>query len=163
MTCPKCGSQPQTDQKFCRSCGASLQVTTQPLSAPVTVSNPERTSTVSNNEKDDGVNFMRWGPMIMFLGVAIGIVGKMLVGADSITVFGVLISLAGMFLTVYPYLSRPSRKSTESNISAQPAEYLSKGGGNEYVPSITERTTDLLKTSVPVGSVRKENDPDSTS
>jgi hypothetical protein len=91
----------------------------------------------------------------MLIGVAIGVVGKKLLYEDIVTVVGVLISLAGMFLVVYPYLAPARRKEDESKFSSQPevltpsqpTEYLPDASSIEYVPSITERTTNLLKNS----------------
>ena len=37
MNCPKCGRQAEPQQKFCRSCGASLELNTQRLPEPATV------------------------------------------------------------------------------------------------------------------------------
>jgi hypothetical protein len=91
-----------------------------------------------------------WGFIVMFLGVAIGVVGKMLIHADAVTVFGVLISLIGMFLTVYPYVapSRQSKKESSSNreLPTQSPPKSLHESSVEYIPSVTERTTDLLKT-----------------
>jgi hypothetical protein len=57
MNCPKCDLQTLPDQKFCRSCGASLQMITQPLAEHARVSDLERTPAitlkVNNNELID--------------------------------------------------------------------------------------------------------------
>ena len=154
MTCPKCGLEPQADQKFCRSCGASLRMTTQPLSKPNTRAEPETSGII--NFKDDAPpanRSMLVGFIIMFLGVVLGVVGKRLIYNDAITVVGILVSLVGMFLTIYPYLAPPRRREhhstpstqTEELTQSQPAKTLPPEGAREYVPSITERTTDLLK------------------
>lgn len=98
---------------------------------------------------------MLWGFVLMLIGVAIGVVGKKLLDEDIITVVGVLISLAGMFLVCHPYLSPRRQKLNESVPSSQPqvlnsshpTEYLPPGNRNDYVPSITERTTNLLENS----------------
>jgi hypothetical protein len=155
MTCPKCGlEQPQADQKFCRACGASLRLTTQPLAELTTISGPERTPALSLKDEAQRRNgSVLWGFITMFIGVAIGVIGKKLLHVDIVTVVGVLISLLGMFLTVYPFLAPPRRKKTDSSPLSQtdfltpsrPTEYLPPASNIEYVPSITERTTDLLK------------------
>ena len=151
MTCPQCGSQTQSDQKFCRSCGASLQMTTQPLAELTAPSDLERTSGLtSRREYHRAKNLMLWGFITMFLGIVIGVVGKKLVHEDIVTVVGIVTSLAGMFLVVYPYLSPPPRKRKDRSAPAvvtgsRSTEYLPQGSSVEYVPSITERTTNLLK------------------
>lgn len=154
MTCPKCGLQAIANQKFCRSCGASLGMTTQPLAEIAAISDLERTSPNSlRAEAERGNSLVLWGFVLMFIGVVIGVVGKKLVHEDLITVLGVVISLLGMFLTTYRYL-KPSRQRGTSRQSSQPAgldsppaERLPPGNNIDYLPSITERTTDLLKSS----------------
>lgn len=167
MTCPKCGLQSQPDQKFCRSCGARLRLTTQPLAEFATISDLERTRPSGlNGEAQSRNGFVLWGFIIMFIGAAIGVVGKKLLHEDIITVVGVLISLLGMFLTVYPFLAPPRRKRNDSSPSFQPevlkpprpTEYLPPGSNTEFVPSITERTTDLLKNSAATKPGQKENE-----
>jgi hypothetical protein len=140
-------------------------MTTQPLAELATISDLEKTSAVTfRGDKQRGNRFVPWGFALMFIGAAIGVVGKKLLHEDIITVVGVLISLLGMFLTAYPYL-RPShrqkdsyRPSSQPKVPASsPAERLPQGTNIDYVPSITERTTDLLKTSAASTPAEKEN------
>jgi hypothetical protein len=155
MNCPKCGLQTLPDQKFCRSCGASLQMITQPLAEQAVVARLEKTPAINFKDETQRANRLTpWGFIIMFIGVAIGVIGKMLVHEEVVTVVGVLVSLAGMFLTVYPYLSPSLRRKYVSTASSQPEVltqsppgYLPQESSIEYVPSVTERTTDLLKNS----------------
>jgi hypothetical protein len=102
---------------------------------------------------------------MMFIGVAIGVIGKMLMHEEIVTVVGVLVSLVGMFLTVYPYLSPSPRRKHDSIRSSQP-EVLTRSqptrslpleSNVEYVPSITERTTELLKNSAATRPGQKED------
>lgn len=160
MSCPKCGSQTQRGQKFCRSCGASLQTTTRPLATPAAVSGGEE------YEKQRASRLPFLGFIIMLLGVAIGATGKVLMHEDIVTVLGVIISLVGMALTVYPYLAPPRRKKPRSIQSSdpevltgpEPAGYLPEERRIEFVPSITERTTDLLKSSVPTPKDKEDRE-----
>ena len=138
-----------------------MQFTTQQLLKPEAISDLGRISTIGVKGGDDRANpFVLWGFIAMLIGVAIGVVGKKLLYEDVITVIGVLISLSGMFLVVFPYLSPSRRKENDSSLSQQSVltppertEYLREGSGIEYVPSVTERTTDLLKNSA--GPVRE--------
>lgn len=166
MTCPKCGLQTLANQKFCRSCGTSLRMTTQPLAELATISDQEKTpATRLQDEAQLRNGFVLWGFIIMFVGVAIGVVGKKLLHVDIVTVVGVLLSLLGMFLSVYPFLAPPRRKKVDSSPSSQPevltpsrpTEYLPQASNTEYIPSITERTTDLLKNSAANRRGQKEN------
>jgi len=156
MHCSKCGLPIVPDQKFCRSCGATLQMITQPLAELAVIPNRERTpAIVFKDERQPANNFAGWGFIIMFIGVAIGVIGKMLMHEEIVTVIGVLLTLVGMFLTVYPYLLPSRSRKNEFSSSSQPevqtksepTNYLTQGSVIEYVPSITERTTGLLKNS----------------
>jgi hypothetical protein len=167
MNCPKCDFQTLPDQNFCRSCGASLQMITKPLAEYATVSDLERTPAITfKGEKQQRTNRLTpWGFIIMFIGVAIGIIGKMLMHQDMVTLVGALVSLAGMFLTVYPYVSPSPRQEFDSILSSQPevltqsepTKYLPQESNIAFGPSITERTTDLLKNSVPTRTGKKED------
>lgn len=156
MNCPNCGLKPLPDQKFCRSCGSNLQIITQPLAELTTASHRASTpEIVSKGEQRRAINLTPWGFIIMFIGVVIGVIGKMLMHQDAVTVVGVLFSVLGMFLTAYPYLSPSPRQKRDSNPSSKPdvlapsqsTSYLPPASNIEFVPSITERTTDLLKNS----------------
>ena len=124
-------------------------------------------ATGSEGRNQQRFNFVLWGFVMMLIGVAIGVVGKKLLNEDIITVVGVLISLAGIFLVSYPYLFPRRQKSDESVSSSQPqvlnpsrpAEYLPPGNNVDYVPSITERTTTLLENS-PAEKRREKKDLD---
>jgi len=152
MTCHKCGSETLPDQKFCRSCGARLGIVTEPLTKEAAISYPM--AKVVEDRIDSRNRLVAWGFIIMFIGVAIGVIGKKLMHEELVTVVGILMSLAGMFLTGYPYLRASSRKDSrptspserELQRQSQPVSQLSEGR-TDYVPSITERTTDLLTSS----------------
>ena len=166
MICPKCGLQTLPEQKFCRSCGASLQAITQRLPEGTTATAPGKPAII-RDEVHGASRLVQWGFIIMFVGVAIGVIGKMLMHDQVVTVVGVLLSLAGMFLAVYPYLSPSSRTKHNSGPSSQPelqkqsqpTKQLPEDRTIEYVPSITERTTDLLKTS---GAATKQQEEENS-
>ncbi len=92
--------------------------------------------------------------ILMFIGVAMGVVGKMLLHQDIVTAVGVLASLIGMFFMAYPYLSPTRPKKHDIGTSPQrdslhpvePTKKLTPMNDIDFVPSVTERTTDLLKT-----------------
>jgi hypothetical protein len=172
MNCPNCGLQTLQDQKFCRSCGAGLQMTTRRLAAPAAVSELEVTPAIGlrGGRQQRGNAWTLWAFAVMFLGVALGVIGKMAMHNDMVTVVGVLISLAGMFLTAYPYVAPSSRRKHNSIQSSRPevlrpsppTSYLPPESSIEYVPSITERTTGLLKNSEAKGSGQKKDSESQT-
>ena len=129
-------------------------MTTQPLVERATVFDPRSTPAVIGNDRKLRPNgLVLWGFIMMFIGVAVGIIGKKLIHEDIVTVVGALVSLAGMFLVAYPFLSPSQPKKYDSippskpDVPAQTAapKSLPEGSNTDYVPSITERTTDLLK------------------
>ncbi|HEX5601254.1 MAG TPA: hypothetical protein VFX63_01845 [Pyrinomonadaceae bacterium] len=141
-------------------------MTTKQLARPQAVTDPGRPSTIGTKDGDERANhFVLWGFIITLIGAAIGIVGKRLLHEDIVTVVGVLISLAGLCLVVYPYLAPSRRKQDESSFSSQPevltppqrTEYLLEGSSIEYIPSVTERTTNLLKNSATKKPAQKED------
>jgi len=163
MTCPTCGLPTLPEQKFCRSCGTSLQMTTQPLADP-TAAIPQTQRTAPTGTTQATSKLLLWGFMIMFVGAAIGVVGKKLMHEDIVTVIGVLMALAGMFLTVYPYLL-PARAKLDTSPRAQPEtraafqpKSLPKERDIDYVPSVTERTTNLLENRPAATPKQKENE-----
>jgi hypothetical protein len=142
-------------------------MTTQPLAELATISDFETAPAARLEGEAPRLNgFVLWGSILMLIGVAVGVVGKKLLHVDIVTVVGILISLLGMFLTVYPFIAPPRRKKNESAPSSQPkvltpsrpTEYLPAASNINYVPSITERTTDLLKESTAGKPVQKENE-----
>lgn len=166
MNCPKCGLPTLQDQRFCRSCGDKLQITTQPLEGSATVSH--RNSSPANtfkNETRRASTMPFWGFVIMFIGLAIGIIGKKLMHDEVVTVVGTLVSLLGMFLSAYRYLLPAPRQrydsiapsQTEALPQSKPTKYLPPESNTEYVPSITERTTNLLQNSAAPGPEKEED------
>lgn len=158
MNCPKCGLQAVAEQKFCRSCGASLHLITQPLPESTTVPQVKSQTAIDSREEVDRRNsLLAWGFIIMFVGAAIGVIGKKLIHEDVVTVVGVLVALAGMFLSVYPYVllsplpTRNLRKSlrSEPQEQSQQPKSLPNTRAADYLPSVTERTTNLLTNPVP--------------
>ena len=120
---------------------------------PSTVSHPESQSPNYRPEETERTNsLVLWGLIVMFVGAGIGVVGKKLMYNDLVTVIGVLVALAGMFLSVYPYVSHPSRSKQKGSTSSE-SELQGQSGSQkslpqerpiEYVPTVTEGTTELL-------------------
>jgi hypothetical protein len=126
----------------------------------------KRPSIIHEDEKQRQNRLVLRGFIIMFIGAAVGIIGKKLMHEDLVTVLGALVSILGIFLTVYPYLSPSSRRKVDSSSPSQPetlsqselGNYLPPESRVEYVPSITERTTNLLKNPVVASPKQKEDD-----
>ncbi len=137
INCPSCGSQMKFDQQFCRTCGTSLRA-----------------------DEPGSINRrMLWGLLMAFGGIVIALAGKMLLQLNLVTFIGVLISLSGMFfIAAYPFLTASLRQKfapgrnthPESLPHADTTNKLPPINETDFVPSVTENTTNLLK--VPVRS-----------
>lgn len=153
MNCPQCGLPTLPQQKFCRSCGAGLQMITQPLAAHDSLFEPERKPANISRAERPRANLVLWAFIMMFIGVAIGVIGKKLMHSEIVTVVGALVSIAGMFLVSFPFLSPPPRKRHDDaspslpgqQKKSQPPKHLPHGSEIAYASSVTERTTDLLE------------------
>ena len=151
MTCPNCGLQTLPDQKFCRTCGKSLRMVAPPVESGLK-SDLVKNSAAFEGGKLGSSNWMLLAFVLLFVGAAIGVVGKKLLHEDIVTTVGVLIALAGMFATVYPYIRPSPRPKDHSSPTPQPLpQSLPTKELNEdhtqYIPSVTEKTTTLLDTS----------------
>jgi hypothetical protein len=144
MNCPDCGSPTLRDQQYCRSCGAALSA------------NARRR-----------INPRVWGLMTLvtaFGGLMIAMTGKML-ELRWLTFTGVFILMGGMFLLAilaFLWETRPRKRNTAPSPQEQPlspadtTNKLLPIADNDFIPSVTERTTDLLKTASPNRSVTRD-------
>jgi len=97
-----------------------------------------------------------WGTAIMFIGVAYGIIGKVMIHEDMVTGAGALFATLGMFLLFYTFLSASfglapaarnlsqSERATDAKTTAQLTPERAPEAAPGVVSSITEQTTDLL-------------------
>ena len=134
MNCPNCGSPTLVDQQFCRSCGAGLTADAPRSFRP-----------------------QIWGLLVLMMvfgGLLTAMAGK-LFDLRWLIFTGVFVMVGGMFfVAAYALLqqSRPrTRKPSQSQLpktfpSADTTNKLLPIGDNDFIPSVTERTTDLLKT-----------------
>ncbi len=160
MNCPNCETQTSRTQKFCRSCGANLQAITKPLAEPAIAHTPEKTSVGSGNWKR---MLPVWGFIIMFLGLMLSVTSSMLKLDKVVVMSGALTTLLGMFLISFPAvfaLARlPKRASPPKQFSpSQTDNALPPKNETHYVPSITERTTNLLPHPITTPQQRKSGE-----
>ena len=97
---------------------------------------------------------MLWGLILAFGGIVIALFGRMLLQQQIVTLIGVLASISGMFfIAATPFLRRTrSNKrgihpSTQPEVlaPAEPTRKLPPMSVADYIPSVTEDTTELLK------------------
>ena len=150
MNCLKCGSQITSDQNFCRSCGAGLPTNAIALSGESGISRVAK--------------MRRFGIISIFAGLGIALTGKMLFHLDLVVYIGVLMNFLGMFLIVYPSVAPPRRTKSvlptfakqETLTPAETTKKLTPVNDIDFIPSVTEGTTNLLKISVPTAIETKD-------
>ena len=140
MNCSVCGGVISSKQKFCRSCGT--MISTGELAPASEFGSPNR----------DG-RFVFVAFAVMFIGVAIGVVGKLVLLNPIVTTMGVLVALLGMLLSVYPYLVKRSPRRVQFDETHSPKDLhevhatrkLPSVAAIDQVPSVTEHTTTRLE------------------
>ena len=137
MNCPNCGKDTVVDQQYCRSCGTEL-----------------------TDDRVRSFDPRKWGLMALMLifgGMLLAMGAKM--WAIKWLVFtGVAITFGGMFcIAAYGLLlqTRPRRSKPKTASPPQPevlaadtTNKLLPIGDNDFIPSVVEDTTELLKTPV---------------
>jgi hypothetical protein len=101
-----------------------------------------------------------WGTAIMFTGIAYGIVGKIMIHVDMVSGAGALVAITGMFWLVYQLLSARFGLTPSARDLSQPGRapeakttaQLTPERVMDIIPSVAERTTDLLA-NAPIQSV----------
>ncbi len=154
MFCPNCGNQAAADQKFCRSCGMNLQKVAAALAEHLAEFGTGQSGIESaKNLRHQAVQRVMWGAAVMFAGIAVSIIGKMIIHNEEVSGAGALFSVTGMFLTFYFILSAVYKFASAERhlppegklLGAKTTAQLASNRSADVTPSITERTTDLLE------------------
>ena len=155
MFCPNCGSKNSTQQKFCRSCGLSLEKSAQSLVQQIPAKIDQ--SLARRKEKLErfgfialiGVGVVGVGAMsYMIISDMMLAQGKILGGLALLTIIICGLSAAFFFnyanslkeTAVKNRLQPPEEEMRESETPAK----LLNDSYLEPIPSVTERTTELL-------------------
>ena len=164
MYCPNCATQASADQKFCRSCGLSLQMISQMLTGqfPATESDRALVEIVERIQSHRD-KMKRWGFIMMWGGMVVaalfGVIGGAMTSINwalgnfiaSLAGIGGVILLVGIGLMIYtrflpkaPAYRQPPQPTALPR--AEPTSQLPPERHPEPVPSVTEHTTVRLET-----------------
>jgi hypothetical protein len=158
MHCPSCGAETILEQKFCRSCGMDLETVSKLV---VAHSSPEtlkiEKSLTKRAVQKRMYQSIKWGMICFILGMAALATTKTL-SLDKIFNLGPLFLLfMGMAIMLYGVLSPMRDRASKSSKSLDPGRTgelheaettreLTSARVPVAVPSITERTTQLIAT-----------------
>lgn len=153
MYCPNCGKENSAEQKFCRACGLSLEKAIQSLAEQL----PERELDKNLRERQERIDRLITivggsAVAIVLAGVFWGIIyGIMIVKGQVIPGLLMLAFIIGMviagLLTLYrDSLNKAAGKRRSSQPALPEARTAELEAHLEPVPSVTERTTELLTT-----------------
>jgi len=163
MYCPNCGKENSAEQKFCRSCGLSLEKAVQSLAEQLPALELDKNLRERQERVDRLINIVA-GTAISILvgGVLWGIIyGIIIVKGEVIAGLFFLAFIVGIVLfALLSLYSESLRKASGKRKSMQPpltqasdTNELPPATQMEPLPSVTERTTELL-------TVDKKEKPD---
>jgi hypothetical protein len=158
MHCPSCGAETTLEQRFCRSCGMDLETVGKLVAAH---SSPEKLklekSLTEKASRQRMYQSLKWGMICFILGMAALATTKTLALDKAFNLGPLFLLFMGMGLMLYGVLSpmrdhaSKSRKVLDSGRTgelheAEATKELMSAPVPVSVPSITERTTQLLAT-----------------
>ncbi len=153
MYCPNCGKTNSTEQKFCRSCGLSLDKIAQSVVEQLPAK--EHSERLQNRQRqvELWLTIILGGTFSIFVGAIIWMsIYKIIIGKGEILggliFIGVLLGLIVSFLLViYRESLREAQTKRNSQATLPEAEITDRAlpeSRLETLPSVTERTTELL-------------------
>ena len=156
MHCPNCGHTSSSEQKFCRACGMSLEKVVQLLSELSPAVRQEtalgkREERLRRAAERAGVALFASGGVVLFITICWAIIAKIIIGKGEVlqgTIFlaiflgiavgGTLLGLSVPSGQAKPAVPPPSLPAGDPNARLLSEPHL------EPVPSVTDRTTELL-------------------
>lgn len=148
MHCPNCGKPAAGDQQFCRVCGMSLEtvgkLVAQHSVSPVEVQNKNDKLAREQAAVRTMFNWIMWGMIILGIGVAMIVVNKNFAIGKWFSLLSSLIVLGGTGVAMAGVLNPLRRATSIAGPSNQKS--LHSTPVPDQLPSITERTTQLIST-----------------
>lgn len=151
MYCPNCGKTNSTEQRFCRSCGLRLERVVQALVEQLTAPDAEKSLVERQHSLDRWIKVVAVSTISLFVGAVLwGIIysiiivkGELLAGSIFLAVI-IGLMLFGLLVLYRESLAKPSKQKALPDVHASDtARRLEER--NEAVPSVVERTTELLE------------------
>ena len=157
MFCPNCGAKTSIEQKFCRGCGLALEKIAHSLTEQIP--NSPNESLLSQKERLE-----RWGLAALSV-FGVGLLGVILYGIvyktmivegrilGGLTLLGFMIMIGcGVLATILFAKANEAKEAAgkrrieakDVEVIATPTKELLTEGHFEPVPSVTDRTTELL-------------------
>lgn len=153
--CPSCGKPASTDQQFCRTCGMSLGSVSKLVAAHSGEISPDEHA-LNRAEAERRITramftWMSWGVLIAGIGIAMLVVNKsfdlgrwFLNCASFLLLGGTGIAVFGFFKAVREGVNLPAKFPAQSIAQGEPTKALPQDRVATPLPSITERTTQLI-------------------
>ena len=154
MHCPNCGNESSLDQKFCRKCGFALA----PIGELMRGAEPSAEVAKLDRAQREALvvrqmfRWISWGIIVLGLGVLMLVFDKAFDVGKAFKFVCTVVMLAGIGIATYGVISTmmkggaPTLKTTEpeqDELRAPTTREL-EGGMPIPVPSVTERTTELI-------------------
>ena len=151
MLCPNCGTRTTNEHKFCRNCGMNLEPVSRALAAHLSPDGAAAAAAARKAERR-AVRRMTSGLLAGVVVVLFGLFMMSVVPGNAFKVLGVASALIGL---VAALASVFSTLRVTGDAGVEPAPHALDGATAktgrllhettvEPVPSVTERTTDLL-------------------
>lgn len=147
MYCPNCGKDNSNGQRYCRSCGLSLQAISQTLADELSASESDDASIeIIKPEQKRWQNPLMYGFLMLSLGIVIVIFGKTLLGEQLVADIGTILAFLGIGLLGFKGVSlmltqSDSPSQTKALPGRETTNKLSSASQLGELPSVTEYTT----------------------
>jgi hypothetical protein len=153
MYCPNCGKTNSTEQKFCRSCGLSMEKVVQSLAEQLLIADLDKNLIERRRKLERWIKTIAGATIAILVGsVMWGIIyGLIIVKGEVLTGLVFLSFIIGLILFALLMLYRESLLKASGKGQPQPPALPHTGDTAkllsepqlEPIPSITERTTEL--------------------
>ena len=155
MYCPNCGNQTSSDQKFCRACGLGLEKIALSLGEQLPARIDETLLARKERLEKFGVAALSVFGLGLLSLVLYSLAEKMILRGDvfeALTMLGVFVMLACGLVSVFLFARAKELGERAGKRQLEPATTEKKSstrellteGTLEPVPTVTERTTELL-------------------